>query len=114
MFIAVIRENFSIAEEDKRQEQVKAFVQSHEPPQLNVSWTERLNPWRYLHPSTPPPLAVDDITSKTGLQVKRRVVSEFMGASPDLLQVNLIIDIRLSQLTAYPASSAAYAIGYIC
>ncbi|WVO12615.1 hypothetical protein L204_100220 [Cryptococcus depauperatus] len=48
MFIAVINENFAIAEELKRKQQVEAFIRKAETPSAHVSWIDRLNPYRLI------------------------------------------------------------------
>jgi hypothetical protein len=48
MFIAVINENFEVAEELKRKEQIDAFVRKTEPTSTHVNWIERLNPYRLI------------------------------------------------------------------
>jgi hypothetical protein len=44
MFIAVINENFAVAEEQKRKQQLEAFVNRNEPQAVAVSWFSKLNP----------------------------------------------------------------------
>lgn len=48
MFIAVINENFSVAEEQKRKQQIESFIRKTEPVSAHVSWIERLNPYRLI------------------------------------------------------------------
>lgn len=66
MFIAVINEvsdhifrsrvlvlnsfvqNFAIAEEQKRKQQLQAFIHRAEAPSAHASWIERLNPYRLM------------------------------------------------------------------
>ncbi|ODO05658.1 hypothetical protein I350_04717 [Cryptococcus amylolentus CBS 6273] len=48
MFIAVINENFAIAEEQKRKRQVEAFIRKAEAPSDHLTWIDRLNPYRLL------------------------------------------------------------------
>lgn len=48
MFIAVINENFEIAEEQKRKRQVEEFIRRGEPQSAHVSWIDRLNPYRLV------------------------------------------------------------------
>ncbi|OCF43572.1 high-affinity cell membrane calcium channel [Kwoniella heveanensis CBS 569] len=48
MFIAVINENFAIAEEQKRKQQIEAFIRKAEPQSAHVSWIDRLNPYRLM------------------------------------------------------------------
>ncbi|KAK4687032.1 voltage-dependent calcium channel, partial [Tremellales sp. Uapishka_1] len=48
MFIAVINENFAVAEEQKRKQQIQAFIRKTEPQSAHVSWIDRLNPYRLM------------------------------------------------------------------
>lgn len=48
MFIAVINENFEMAEDLKRKEQIEAFVRKTEPNHNAATWVERLNPYRLI------------------------------------------------------------------
>ncbi|WVR06351.1 hypothetical protein IAU60_003382 [Kwoniella sp. DSM 27419] len=48
MFIAVINENFAIADEQKRKQQIEAFIRKAEPQSAHVSWIDRLNPYRLM------------------------------------------------------------------
>ncbi|WRT67795.1 uncharacterized protein IL334_004769 [Kwoniella shivajii] len=48
LFIAVINENFAIAEEQKRKQQVEAFIRRAEPQSAHISWIDRLNPYRLM------------------------------------------------------------------
>ncbi|OXH34034.1 high-affinity cell membrane calcium channel [Cryptococcus neoformans] len=48
MFIAVINENFAIAEEQKRKQQIQAFIHRAEAPSAHASWIDRLNPYRLM------------------------------------------------------------------
>ncbi|WWC62542.1 uncharacterized protein I303_105138 [Kwoniella dejecticola CBS 10117] len=48
LFIAVINENFAIAEEQKRKQQVEAFIRRAEPQSAHISWIDTLNPYRLM------------------------------------------------------------------
>ncbi|OCF72967.1 high-affinity cell membrane calcium channel [Kwoniella mangroviensis CBS 8886] len=48
LFIAVINENFAVAEEQKRKQQVEAFIRRAEPQSAHISWIDRLNPYRLM------------------------------------------------------------------
>jgi hypothetical protein len=90
MFIAVINEvsskgqivyradfqNFAVAEEEKRKEQIEAFIRKSEPASAHVSWIDRLNPYRLMkahHHSvkveTLPPNLVLPLKQNVGLDV---------------------------------------------
>jgi hypothetical protein len=52
MFIAVINENFEIAEEAKRSQQVGHYFQATQGPDKTWGpWINRLNPYRWFKPS---------------------------------------------------------------
>lgn len=48
MFVAVINENFAVAEEQKRERQVAAFIRHSEPLSAHASWIDRFNPYRLM------------------------------------------------------------------
>ncbi|TXT15853.1 hypothetical protein VHUM_00356 [Vanrija humicola] len=48
MFIAVINENFEVAEEQKRKQQIENFIRKSAPVSTHVTLLERLNPYRLL------------------------------------------------------------------
>lgn len=50
MFIAVINENFSVAEHEKRQQQLEQYLRRNEPPPLSFTarLLNRLSPYRWL------------------------------------------------------------------
>ncbi|GAC97767.1 likely calcium channel [Pseudozyma hubeiensis SY62] len=50
MFIAVINENFSVAEHEKRQQQLEQYLRRNEPPSLSLTarLLNKLSPYRWL------------------------------------------------------------------
>ncbi|KAI0740154.1 Ion transport protein-domain-containing protein [Earliella scabrosa] len=48
MFIAVINENFDVAEESKRSRQASHYWASHRPQQARATWIRKLNPYRWF------------------------------------------------------------------
>ena len=48
MFIAVINENFDVAEESKRSRQASHYGASHRPQQARAAWIRKLNPYRWF------------------------------------------------------------------
>ena len=100
MFIAVINEvssmsclvsltdfqNFAVAEEEKRKEQIEAFIRKSEPASAHVSWIDRLNPYRLMkahHHSvkveTLPPNLVLPLKQNVGLDVGTGVTVRIPG-----------------------------------
>ncbi|KAM0754891.1 hypothetical protein T439DRAFT_283840 [Meredithblackwellia eburnea MCA 4105] len=78
MFIAVINENFAIAEELKMQQQVEAFVKRSEPSAVEETWIRRFNPYHYLTPR-PKAVSVENMPSNLVLPMKKAVVQEYMS-----------------------------------
>ena len=72
MFIAVINENFAIAEEQKRKQQMEAFIRKTEPVSAHVSWIDRLNPYRLMkaHHNS---IKVDTLPANLVLPLKQSV-----------------------------------------
>ncbi|EJT98090.1 hypothetical protein DACRYDRAFT_118858 [Dacryopinax primogenitus] len=80
MFIAVINENFSIAEEQKRAEQLSAYLQKQtEPAATSVSWMSQWNPYRFMRPA-PRSLAVESLPANLVLPMQKSLVRENYGA----------------------------------
>ncbi|KAF8752940.1 Ion transport protein [Rhizoctonia solani] len=48
MFIAVINENFDVAEEQKREEQLAAYQRKIQPRVARLEWMEKWNPYRFF------------------------------------------------------------------
>lgn len=48
LFVAVVNESFSVAEEQKRKQQLEAFVNRREPQAKAISWFRgKINPYNY-------------------------------------------------------------------
>ena len=43
-----MEKNFAVAEEQKRKQQIEAFIRKSEPLSAHVSWIDRLNPYRLM------------------------------------------------------------------
>ncbi|KAG8828461.1 calcium channel protein, partial [Serendipita sp. 399] len=76
MFIAVINENFEVAEEQKRAQQVHAFIQRAEPTTIAISWIERLNPYRKMR-ANPKTINVAALPESLVLPMKKEIVREY-------------------------------------
>jgi hypothetical protein len=48
MFIAVINENFDVAEELKKDKQASTYWATHRPQETKVAWLHRLNPYHWV------------------------------------------------------------------
>jgi hypothetical protein len=62
MFIAVINENFSVAEEAKRIQQANLYFRTQEPDKHRPAWVRKLNPYRYFKASQRA-IVVEDLPS---------------------------------------------------
>ena len=73
MFIAVINENFEVAEEAKRSQQATSFWANEQTQQGPVSWTRYLNPYRWFRPS-PRAIVVENLRSDLVLPMQKAIV----------------------------------------
>ncbi|KDQ07800.1 hypothetical protein BOTBODRAFT_591897 [Botryobasidium botryosum FD-172 SS1] len=75
MFIAVINENFEVAEEQKRAQQVQAYIRQTEPASTGVNWIDRWNPYRFMR-ANPKAIVVDNLPSNLILPMNKSVVRD--------------------------------------
>ena len=90
MFIAVINENFDVAEEQKRSQQASHFWATQRPQQARAAWIRRLNPYRWFA-AKPKAIAVDQLPSNLVLPMQKSLVQDYTFASkepPKLTKVN--------------------------
>ncbi|KAI6024262.1 Ion transport protein-domain-containing protein [Pisolithus marmoratus] len=80
MFIAVINENFSVAEEAKKEKQASNYWARHRPQRevTHSRWIRRLNPYRWFKPD-PVTVKVENLPSTLVLPMRESVVQ---GYSP--------------------------------
>ncbi|KAG8827931.1 calcium channel protein [Serendipita sp. 401] len=76
MFIAVINENFEVAEEQKRAQQVHAFIQRAGPTTITISWIEYLNPYRRMK-ANPKTINVAALPENLVINMKKSIVREY-------------------------------------
>jgi hypothetical protein len=76
MFIAVINENFSVAEEAKRGQQANDYFQTQGPDKTRPSWVRRLNPYRWFKPS-PRAIVVENLPSNLVLPMQEALVQDY-------------------------------------
>lgn len=93
MFIAVINEvrefygyinflltskyqNFDVAEEQKRAQQVHAYIRRAEPAAATINWIERLNPYRRLR-ANPRAVDVGTIPGNLVLPMRQALVRDY-------------------------------------
>ncbi|KAG9050174.1 calcium channel protein [Tulasnella sp. UAMH 9824] len=78
MFIAVINENFEVAEEQKRARQFDAYLRKAEPSSTQVNWMEKWNPYRFVK-AAPKSVAVETMPSGLVLPLKKAIVQDGRG-----------------------------------
>ena len=96
MFIAVINEvtfllafaraapnflplkNFEVAEEQKRAQQVQAYIRKSEPVSVRTNWIDKINPYRWLR-AKPKAVEVSALPSNLVLPIKKSVVQDYKG-----------------------------------
>ncbi|KAG9004060.1 calcium channel protein [Tulasnella sp. JGI-2019a] len=78
MFIAVINENFEVAEEQKRARQLAAYLRKSEPASAHVNWLDRWNPYRFVK-AQPSSLQVENMPSALVLPLRSNVVQDKRG-----------------------------------
>lgn len=76
MFIAVINENFDIAEEAKKGRQASHYWASQRQEKTQVSWMKKLNPYRWFAPA-PKAIAVDNLPSSLVLPMQKALVQDY-------------------------------------
>ncbi|TFY58902.1 hypothetical protein EVJ58_g6125 [Rhodofomes roseus] len=76
MFIAVINENFEIAENSKRSRQASHYWASHRPQETPMPWLHRLNPYRWLK-AQPKAIAVEQLPSELILPMQKTLVDAY-------------------------------------
>lgn len=76
MFIAVINENFDVAEEHKRSRQASHFWAAQRPEKARAPWVRRLNPYRWFQ-ARPKAIAVDQLPSGLVLPMQKSLVQDY-------------------------------------
>ena len=75
MFIAVINENFDVAEESKRSRQASHYWASHRPQQVRAGWVRKLNPYRWFKAQ---PKAIEvELPSNLVLPMQKALVQDY-------------------------------------
>ncbi|KAF8639058.1 hypothetical protein AX17_001754 [Amanita inopinata Kibby_2008] len=75
MFIAVINENFSVAEELKKSKQASNYWATQEINEGKPSWARRLNPYRWVK-ANPVTVKVDDLPSNLVLPMQKSIIQD--------------------------------------
>ncbi|KAI0791303.1 Ion transport protein-domain-containing protein [Abortiporus biennis] len=76
MFIAVINENFDVAEESKRSRQASHFWAAQRPEKARAAWVRRLNPYRWFK-AKPKAIAVEQLPSNLVLPMQKTLVQDY-------------------------------------
>jgi len=76
MFIAVINENFEVAEESKRVKQASKYWATHKPQTATASWLRRLNPYRWLK-ANPVTVKVENLPANLVLPMQKSLVQDY-------------------------------------
>lgn len=76
MFIAVINENFDVAEESKRGKQASNYWATHQPQTGKASWMRRLNPYRWIR-ANPVKVKVENLPSNLVLPMQKALVQDY-------------------------------------
>ncbi|KAJ3558247.1 hypothetical protein NM688_g1042 [Phlebia brevispora] len=76
MFIAVINENFDVAEEHKRSRQASHFIAAQRPEKARAPWIRRMNPYRWFR-AKPKAIAVDQLPSNLVLPMQKALVQDY-------------------------------------
>ncbi|OCH86932.1 hypothetical protein OBBRIDRAFT_890152 [Obba rivulosa] len=83
MFIAVINENFDVAEESKRSKQADHYWASHRAAKTRAPWVRRLNPYRWFK-AQPKAVAVDQLPSNLVLPMQKTLIQDYSFPRKDL------------------------------
>lgn len=76
MFIAVINENFDIAEEAKRGRQASHYWAAQQLDKPQHTWYTKLNPYAWLKPS-PKAIAVESLPSNLVLPMQKTLIQDY-------------------------------------
>ncbi|KAI0050088.1 hypothetical protein FA95DRAFT_1487881 [Auriscalpium vulgare] len=76
MFIAVINENFSVAEESKRSQQADSFFAAQQPEKVKAAWRRRFNPYRWFRAS-PKAIVVENLPNNLVLPMQKALVQDY-------------------------------------
>jgi voltage-dependent calcium channel len=104
MFIAVIKENFSVAEEAKRSHQANAYFQTQEPDRSKATWIRRLNPYRWFKPS-PRAINVEDLPSNLVLPMQKAVMPDYGLPTPERRPTRVSFSTPRPVRNAFPFST---------
>jgi voltage-dependent calcium channel len=73
LFIAVINENFDVAEEKKREQQVAEHYANTQTSTGRFAWISKLNPYKYTK-SNPKAIVVENLPSNLVLPLRKAII----------------------------------------
>ncbi|KAJ7583970.1 Ion transport protein-domain-containing protein [Mycena floridula] len=76
MFIAVINENFDVAEEAKKGQQATNYWQTHQTESASSTWMRHLNPYRWVK-ANPVKVKVENLPSNLVLPMQKSLVQDY-------------------------------------
>lgn len=76
MFIAVINENFDVAEEQKKSKQASHFYNQQKAKHAGSGWLQRLNPYRWVK-ANPETAKVANLPSNLVLPMQKTLVQDY-------------------------------------
>ena len=82
MFIAVINENFNVAEESKRGQQANHYWAAQQPQKAKATWMRKFNPYRWFKAS-PKASVVENLPSSLVLPMQKALVLDYGLPSQD-------------------------------
>ncbi|GAW02071.1 calcium channel subunit cch1 [Lentinula edodes] len=80
MFIAVINENFDVAEEQKRSQQATHYWSTHQVQAGKATWVRRLNPYRWFK-ANPVKVQVENLPSSLVLPMQQALVQDYTSGT---------------------------------
>ena len=98
MFIAVINENFRVAEEAKRVQQADLYFRTQEPDRHMPAWVRKLNPYRWFKPS-PRAIHVENFPSNLVLPMPKAFVQDLPVPERRPSRVSLLPTLRFCVLS---------------
>ncbi|KAJ7479893.1 Ion transport protein-domain-containing protein [Mycena latifolia] len=75
VFIAVINENFDVAEETKKGKQTSSYWDEHRPQKGHVTWLRQLNPYRWIR-ARPVEVKVEALPANLVLPIQKSLVQD--------------------------------------
>jgi voltage-dependent calcium channel len=75
LFIAVINENFDVAEELKKGKQATNYYATQHPVRTSAPWLRRFNPYRWFK-ANPKSVAVENLPSNLILPMQKAVIQD--------------------------------------